>query len=68
MPTISRVTTSYSTERTTMYKDDKGVVAAIHMFTLFDINGTRISRTIVDFELMEVDITVGSNPTITYKL
>ena len=68
MPTISRVTTSYSTERTAMYKDDKDAVSAIHMFSLFDINGTRISRTIVDFELMEVDLTVGNNPTITYKI
>ena len=68
MPTISRVTTSYSTERISMYKDRKDVVAAIHMFTLFDINGKRVSSTLVDFELMEVDLTVGNDPTITYKL
>lgn len=68
MPTISRVITSYSTERISMYRDHKDVVSAIHMFTLFDINGKRISRTLVDFELMEVDLTVGNNPTITYKI
>ena len=68
MPTISRVTTSYSTERISMYKDHKDVVTAIHMFNLFDINGKRISSTLVDFELMEVDLTVGNGPTITYKL
>ena len=68
MPTISRVTTSYSTERISMYKDHKDVVAAIHMFALFDINGKSISSTLVDFELMEVDLTVGNDPTITCKL
>ena len=68
MPIISRVTTSYSTERIGIYKDDKVVVSAIHMISLFDIHGTRISRIYMDFESMEMDMKVGDGPTITYKL
>lgn len=68
MTITSRITTSYSAERIGMYKDDKDVVSAIHMFSLFDIHGTRISRTYMDFESMEMDLKVGDNPTITYKL
>ena len=68
MAIISRVTTSYSTERIGIYKDDKDVVSAIHMFSLFDIHGNRISRIYMDFESMEMDLKVGDGPTITYKL
>lgn len=68
MPVISRVTTSYSSQRIATYKDDKHAVSAIHMFTLYDIHGNRISRTYLDFGTMEVDLTVGNNPTITYKI
>ena len=68
MPIISRVTTSYSAERVGVYKDDKDVISAIHMFSLFDIHGTRISRIYMDFEDMEMDMKVGDDPTITYKL
>ena len=68
MAIISRVTTSYSTERIGIYKDDKVVVSAIHMISLFDIHGTCISRIYMDFEFMEMDMKVGDGPTITYKL
>lgn len=68
MPITSRVTTSYSAERIGMYKDDKDVVSAIHMFSLFDIHGNRISRAYMDFESMELDLKVEDNLTITYKL
>lgn len=68
MSIISRVATSYSAERIGIYKDDKDVVSAMHMFSLFDIHGNRISRTCMDFEPMEMDMKVGDNPTITYKL
>ena len=68
MPTISRVVTSYSAERIGMYKDDKQNTTVIHMFSLLDIYGTRISRIYVDFESMEMDMKVGYEPTITYKL
>ena len=68
MPIISRVITSYSAERIGVYKDDKNVVSASHMFNLLDIHGNRISRMYMDFESMEVDMQVGNNPTITYKL
>lgn len=68
MPIISRVTTSYSAERIGMYKDDKQDTTAIHMFSLFDIYGNRISRAYMDFESMELDMKVGDGPTITYKL
>ena len=68
MSIISRVITSYSAERIGIYKDDKNVVSAIHMFSLLDIHGNRISRTYVDFEFMELYMKVGYGPTITYKL
>lgn len=68
MPIISRVVTSYSAERIGIYKDDKHVVSAIHMFSLFDIHGNRISRTYMDFESMEMDLKIGDEPTITSKL
>ena len=68
MAIISRVTTSYSADRIGIYKDDKDVVSAIHMFSLFDIHGTFISRIYMDFEFMEMDMKVGNGPTITYKL
>ena len=68
MPVISRVTTSYSAERISMYKDHKDVVSAIHMFVLYDVHGKRISRICMDFESMEMDMKVGDAPTITYKL
>ena len=68
MSIISRVTTSYSAERIGIYQDGKHVVSAIHMFSLFDIHGNRISRAYVDFESMELDVKVGGGPTITYKL
>lgn len=68
MPIISRVVTSYSAERIGIYKDDKQNTTVIHMFSLFDIYGTRISRIYMDFEFMEMDLKVGYEPTITYKL
>ena len=68
MPTISRVVTSYSAERISTYKDDKQNTTVIHMFSLLDIHGTRISRIYMDFEFMEMDVKVGNDPTITYKL
>ena len=68
MPIISRVITSYSAERIDIYKDDKNVASAMHMFSLLDIHGNRISRTYVDFETMEMYMQVGNDPTITYKL
>lgn len=68
MAIISRVITSYSAERIGMYKDDKDVVSYIHMFSLFDIYGNRISRAYVDYETMEMDLKVGDEPTITYKI
>lgn len=68
MKTISRIFTSYSFYRIGLYRDNNNVVSAIHMFSLLDINGTRISRAFVDFESMEIDLKVGDNPTITYKL
>ena len=68
MPIISRVITSYSAERIGIYKDDKNVVSASHMFNLLDIHGNRISRIYMDFEFMEMDMKVGYEPTITYKL
>ena len=68
MPTISRVTTPYSAERIRMYKDAKQSTTVIHMFSLLDIHGTRISRIYMDFEDMEMGIKVGDEPTIAYKL
>lgn len=68
MAIISRVITSYSAERIGIYKDDKNVASAIHMFSLLDIHGNRISRIHMDFESMEVDMQVGNDPTITYEL
>lgn len=67
MSIISRVTTSYSTERVGIYHDAKHT-SAIHMFSLFDIHGNRIARTYMDFETMELEMKVGDEPTITYKL
>ena len=68
MAIISRITTSYSAERISIYKDDKNNTSAIHMFSLFDIHGNRIARAYADFESMELDLKVGYGPTITYKL
>lgn len=68
MPIISRVRTSYSAERIGMCKDEKDNIHAFHMFSLFDVHGNRISRTYVDLELMEVDLKVDDNPTITYPI
>ena len=68
MSIISRVITSYSAERIGVYKDDKQNTTVIHMFSLLDIHGTRISRIYMDFEFMEMDLKVGYEPTITYKL
>ena len=68
MSIISRVITSYSAERIGIYKDDKNGVSAIHIFSLLDIHGNRISRIYMDFESMEMDMKVGNDPTITYKL
>ena len=68
MPIISQVTTSYSTERIGMYKDDKQIASAMHIFNLFDIHGNRISRIYMDFESMELDMQVGDEPTITNML
>ena len=68
MSIISRFTTSYSSQRIAIYKDDKHGVSAIHMLNLYDIHGNRISRTYLDFGTMEMDMKVGNDPTITYKL
>ena len=68
MSIISRVTTSYSAERIGIYKDDKNGVSAIHIFSLLDIHGNRISRIYMDFESMEMAMKAGNAPTITYKL
>ena len=68
MPTISRVITSYSAERIGVYKDDKNVASACHVFSLLDIYGYQISHMYMDFESMEGGLQVGNNPTITYKL
>ena len=68
MPIISRVITSYSAERISIYKDDKNVASAMHMFNLLDIHGNRISRIYMDFEFMQMYMKVGNDPTITYKL